>query len=257
MILLHQKFEGASNLKKTPEVSSTVVRAISILNYLSKVSGPQSVSEISENVGFSTTIVHRLLTTFKLEGMVFQDPRSKMYSLGTVFLEYANKIITEVPVAPVIEPWLSQLRNETEETVGFYMPTGQMRICVMEYESQQEIRRSVGIGKRLPIHVGATGRAILAFQSIEMQRRQLESLPLDERERLKELLQETKDNGYAINEEEITSNVAALSAPVFDNQRRVIGALSISGPLFRWNREKMVSHVDALLLASKEITHSI
>ncbi|PIC64419.1 IclR family transcriptional regulator [Sporosarcina sp. P13] len=242
---------------KAPEVSSTVVRAISVINYLNDVSGPQGVSDISKGLGLSTTIVHRLLTTLKIEGMVFQDPRSKLYSLGAIFLDYANKILTEVPISPVIEPWLMSLRNDTGETVGFYMPTGQMRICVMEYESQQEIRRSVGMGNRLPIHVGASGRAILAFQSAELQGRVLATLPLDERKRLEQLLEDTRAQGYAINEEEITSNVAALSAPVFDKKRRVIGALSISGPLFRWNRDTMESHIAELLSATEEITNSL
>ncbi|MEZ7172152.1 IclR family transcriptional regulator [Sporosarcina sp. OR05] len=244
-------------MKKTPEVSATVVRAISVINYLNDVSGPQGVSEISKGLGLSTTIVHRLLTTLKMEGMVFQDPRSKLYSLGTVFLDYANKIMSEMPIAPIIEPWLMSLRHDTGETVGFYMPTGQMRICVLEYESLQEIKRSVGIGKRMPLHVGASGRAILAFQSAELQERLLLTLPKDERSRLQELLEETRILGYATNEEEITPNVAALSAPVFDQQGRVIGSLSISGPLFRWNRKTMESYVSELLNATNEIQHSL
>lgn len=244
-------------MTKTPEVSSTVVRAISIINYLNDISGPQGVSDISKGLGLSTTIVHRLLTTLKLEGMVFQDPRSKLYTLGTIFLDYANKILTEMPIAPVVEPWLMSLRNDTGETVGFYMPTGQMRICVLEYESQQEIRRSVGIGKRLPLHLGASGRAILAFQSSDQQERVLGTLSVQERNDLEHILQEVRNQGYATNEEEISSNVAALSVPVFDKQQRVIGALSVSGPLFRWNRETMEPYIACVIAASKEITDAL
>ncbi|ARF14990.1 IclR family transcriptional regulator [Sporosarcina ureae] len=244
-------------MTKTQEVSSTVVKAISVINYLNEVSGPQGVSDISKGLGLSTTIVHRLLTTLKLEGMVFQDPRSKLYTLGTIFLDYANKILTEMPIAPVVEPWLMSLRNDTGETVGFYMPTGQMRICVLEYESQQEIRRSVGIGKRLPLHLGASGRAILAFQSPEQQERVLGTLSVEERHEMEHNLQEVQNQGYATNEEEISSNVAALSVPVFDKQQSVIGALSVSGPLFRWNRKTMEQHVASVIAASKEITDAL
>ncbi|ARF18123.1 IclR family transcriptional regulator [Sporosarcina ureae] len=244
-------------MTKTQEVSSTVVKAISVINYLNDVSGPQGVSDISKGLGLSTTIVHRLLTTLKLEGMVFQDPRSKLYTLGTIFLDYANKIMTEMPIAPVVEPWLMSLRNDTGETVGFYMPTGQMRICVLEYESQQEIRRSVGIGKRLPLYLGASGKAILAFQSPEQQERVLGTLSVEERSELKGTLQEIRNQGYATNEEEISSNVAALSVPVFDKQHSVIGALSVSGPLFRWNRQTMELHVASVMAASKEITEAL
>lgn len=208
-------------------------------------------------MGLSTTIVHRLLTTLKLEGLVFQDPRTKHYSLGSVFVDYANKILTEMPIAPVVEPWLSDLRRETGETVGFYMPMGQSRICVLEYESQQEIRRSVGIGKRMPIHLGASGRAIMAFQPDELQSRVVDSLPLEEQDWVRSALTETRTNGYAVNEEEITSNVAAISAPVLDRKKRVIGSLSISGPMFRWNRQVMQGHVSSLLKAAEEIGNSL
>lgn len=241
-------------MKTKSEVSATVLRAIKIVNYLNDTAGPQGISDISKALDLSSTIVHRLLTTLKVEGMVFQDPRSKLYSLGPTFLDYANKILTEMPMAPVIEPWLMKLRDITGETVGFYVPSGQVRVCALEYESKQEIRRSVGIGKRLPLHVGASGRAILAFQSNEMQERILLSLPSEEREVVKCKLEKTRQNGYATNEEEITQNVAALSAPVFDQNKRVIGALSISGPMFRWNRDKMEAYIPTLLDATNEIS---
>lgn len=244
-------------MKTKQEVSVTVLRAIKIINYLNEVPGPQGVSEISKHTELSSTIVHRLLTTLKVEGMVFQDPRSKLYSLGAVFLDYANKILTEMPLAPVIEPWLIKMRDTTGETAGFYVPSGQMRVCALEYESQQEIRRSVGVGKRQPLYIGASGRAILAFQSKELQERILLSVQPEEREQIRLLLEETKENGYATNEEEISANVAALSAPIFDQRKRVIGALSVSGPMFRWNRRTMECYIPVLLDATNEISQSL
>lgn len=243
-------------MKTKAEVSATVLRAIKILNHLKETPGPQSISYISKDLELSPTIVHRLLTTLKTEGFVFQDAQSKLYSLGSVFLEYANKIVTELPFATIVEPWLIRLRNTTGETVGFYIPNGHTRLCVMEYESQQEIRRSVGVGKQLPIYVGATGRAILAFQPQETQQRVLKSLPLEERDIVVGKMQATKEQGYAISVEEITANVSALSAPVFDQQHRVVGALSISGPAFRFDDEMVARHIPTLLHATAEISKS-
>ncbi|MFD1780683.1 IclR family transcriptional regulator [Fredinandcohnia salidurans] len=241
-------------MKVKADVSTTVLRAIKILNYLKETPGPQSISYISKELELSSTIVHRLLTTLKMEGFVFQDSQSKLYSLGTVFMDYANKIMTELPYAPIVEPWLIKLRNITEETVGFYIPNGHMRLCVLEYESQQEIRRSVGVGKQHPIYAGATGRAILAFQPEETQQRVIQSLPLEKRQVLAEKIQATRENGYAISMGEISSNVSALSAPVFDHQHRVIGALSISGPAFRFHEEMVTKHIATLVQATKEIS---
>jgi len=238
------------------EYSTTVIRAIQILNLLSEAQGPQTISDISDELGYSNTVVHRLLQTLRSEGLIFQDPKTKLYSLGSAFLTYSNKILADMPIAPVLDPWLLKLRNETRETVGFYVPTGQYRVCTIEHESQEEIRRSVGVGKRLPLYMGASGRAILAFLPKEHQEKVLSNLSAEERNKVLTKLEETARDGFATNEEEISSNVAALSAPVFDHKGRVIGALSISGPIFRWNRDTMKDYIPKLLEATKEISET-
>ncbi|MEC2157707.1 IclR family transcriptional regulator [Virgibacillus halodenitrificans] len=243
-------------MKTKTDVSATVLRAIKVLKHLKEMPGPQSVSYISKDLEMSPTIVHRLLTTLKMEGFVFQDAQSKLYSLGSVFLEYANKIVTELPFAPIVEPWLIQLRNSTGETAGFYTPNGHTRLCLMEYESQQEIRRSVGVGTQLPIYAGATGRALISFQPERNQTQILQSLSEEERDVLQAKLQATRQQGYAVSIEEISSNVSAISAPVFDHQKRVVGAISISGPAFRFNDEKMEEVIPKLLHATDEISKS-
>ena len=240
-------------MTKKPDTSATVFRALKILNHLKEVPGPQSIKKISEDLDISTTIIHRLLTTLKLEGFVFQDSQSKLYSLGSLFIEYANKIVTEFPFAPIIEPWLIELRDKTKETVGFYIPNGYSRLCVMEYESKEEIRRSVGVGTKHLLHEGATGRAILAFQSQKVQEEIFKNLPIDESEILKDKLIEVKKHGYAVSYEEINDNVTAISAPVHDANGRVFGAISISGPDFRFDQSHTDQYINILINATKEI----
>src|SRR5690625_6330437 len=79
----------------------------------------------------------------------------------------------------------------------------------MEYESKEEIRRSVGVGTKHLLHEGATGRAILAFQSQKVQEEIFKNLPIDESEILKDKLIEVKKHGYAVSYEEINDNVTA------------------------------------------------
>lgn len=240
-----------------PDLSSTVLRAIKVLNYLKEAPGPQSLSDISRDTKLSQTAVHRLLNTLKVEGFVYQHPQTKLYSLGIAFIDFAYNFLTDMPIAPFVEPHLSRLRDQSGETVGFYVPIGNERVCVLEFESQQEIRRSVGIGRRHPLYRGASGRALLAHMPKDYQERILSFLPLEEREKVKELLDITRKDGYSINEGEITESVGALSVPVFDQHQKVIGALSVSGPLFRWNKETMLPFVPILKEASKTITSSM
>ncbi|MCP1096119.1 IclR family transcriptional regulator [Peribacillus castrilensis] len=239
------------------KISSTVQRAIKIINYLNETTGPQGIKNISESLNISPPITHRLLTTLKMDGLVFQDADSKKYSLGTVFIDYANKIITDVPFVSIIDPQLIKLRDETQETVGFYMLTNMVRMCVIEHVSNQEISRRAGVGNRIPLQLGSSGRVILAFLSEGLQAQVLNLLPEEERRMLQQQLEIIVNTRYSINEEEITKNVAALSAPVFGAKGKVIGAISISGPVFRWHKESMEQHISLLLKTAEGISKSL
>ncbi|WP_017549862.1 IclR family transcriptional regulator [Salinicoccus carnicancri] len=241
-------------MKAKSDVSATVLRAMKILKHLKEATGPQSISYISKNLDISPTIVHRLLTTLKMEGFVFQDSQTKLYSLGTVFMEYSNRVMTQLPFSALVEAKVLQLRNLTEETVGFYIQKGYKRLCLIEHESQKEIRRSVGVGKEHPIHKGATGRALLAYQPEKVCEEILENLMPEERNLLEEKIKAVKQHGFALSYGEVTDEVSALSAPVFDYQGRLIGALSISGPSFRFSEEMIQSYIPALLTTASEIS---
>ncbi|WP_077212267.1 IclR family transcriptional regulator [Bacillus dakarensis] len=239
------------------KTSSTVQRAIQIINYLNESPGLQGVKEISDNLNISPPITHRLLTTLKMEGLVFQDAESKKYSLGTAFLEYANKFISDLPIASIIDPPLIQLRDATQETLGFYMLTSMYRICVIEHVSKQEISRKAGVGNKIPLHLGSSGRVILAYLNKDLQEQVLKYVSEEERNKLLPKLEEVRDTGYSINEEELTDNVGALSVPVFGAKGKVIAAISVSGPLFRWNKESMQPHIPFLLETARGISEKL
>lgn len=239
------------------QISSTVLRAIKMINYLNEMSSPQGIKDISESLDIAPPVTHRLLATLKMEGLVYQDPDSKKYSLGTAFIHYANKIITDLPIISLINPYLLKLREESQETVGFYLLTGMVRVCVAEEVSKQEISRKAGVGNRIPLHLGSSGRAILANLNRDLQSQILSLLSEEDRKILQSKLDNTTKLGYSINEEELTPNVAALSAPVFGAKGKVIGAISISGPSFRWNKESMSQYIPLLLKTTEDISKSL
>ncbi|ULM99348.1 hypothetical protein L8956_12070 [Peribacillus frigoritolerans] len=67
----------------------------------------------------------------------------------------------------------------------------------------------------IPLQLGSSGRVILAFLSEGLQTQVLNLLPEEERKMLQQQLEIIVNIRYSINEEEITKNVAALSAPVY------------------------------------------
>src|SRR5699024_2180231 len=135
----------------------------------------------------------------------------------------------------------------------FYIPNGYSRLRVMEFESKEEISRTVGVGTNHLIHEGATGRAILTFHAAKVQEEILENLRIGESEKVKDKLSEVEQQGYAVSYEEINDNVTVISAPVYDANGRVFGAISISGPDFRFDHSHTDQYINILINATKEI----
>ena len=64
---------------------------------------------------------------------------------------------------PCVYPSLERLGRASNETVSLYIRMGDQRVCIEEFESGQEIRDSQTVGLTAPLHVGAPGKALLAF----------------------------------------------------------------------------------------------
>jgi DNA-binding IclR family transcriptional regulator len=89
----------------------------------------------------------------------------------------------------------------------------------------------------MPLHAGASGRAILAFlPEAEIESYLQSGLPkvgpntVTDRAELRRLLEQTREKGLARSRQESASGIAAISVPVFLPDGRVAGSLSISGP---------------------------
>jgi DNA-binding IclR family transcriptional regulator len=239
------------------KLSLTVLNAIDVIEVLASADTPVPLAAIVAKVGLSTTATHRLLASLRSRGLAIQDPVSKRYSLGWKMVTYGNRVLSSLPFSGIVMPWLEQLRDLTGETATLHVPDGDHRVCVLECESKSDIRRSVGVGRRVPIHKGASGRAILAFLPDQEQAKILSGLSAPESHAVEPLLAATRDSGYAISHEESTRSVAALAVPVFDSADRVVGALSVSGPSFRWTDKEMLPFVPDLLRAADQIRHEM
>jgi len=245
----------------TSGTASTVDRAIDVLETLRDAAGPLGVRDISRRVGISPASAHRLLSSLRVRGLVAQVPGSRTYTLGWSLLDYANAVLRSVDLPSVAAPIARSLRDRTGETVTVQVPVGCDRVCVFEQEGTHEVRRRVGVGRRVPLHAGASGRAILAFMSEPETDRVLASAGSialtsgteTDLARLRQLLASTRAEGVAFSAGESVDGVGSMAAPVFGAGGSVVGSIAVSGPVSRWTAEAMQVHVPDLLDAAREI----
>jgi IclR family transcriptional regulator, acetate operon repressor len=242
----------------------TVERAVAMLDVMRDSGVPLGVRELSRRLDVSPTAVHRLLTSLRAGGLVEQDPTTRGYSLGWGILRYADSVLRRTHLADRGAPIARRLRDLSRETVTLYVPVGDERVCVYEAESPHDVRRHVGLGTRVPLAAGSSGRAILAFlPQSEIDRvlavpiiRFTKATILDPG-RLLELLEETRRTGISLSQEETVPDVVSIAAPIFELGGRVTGSLAISGPSGRWRPETALGYAQPLRVACIQLSESL
>lgn len=240
--------------------SQTVDRALSILELFTLERPQWTLTEIATVMGLTVSTVHRLLKSLLAHELVVIDPVGKRYSLGPGVMRMARLLFERDDIHQVYDAaarHMSQLRSSTGETIGLHRILGQYRACVAELVSFQTVRTQTSVGGLQPLHAGAASKSLIAWLTPAERDRLLPREGFEgltsktprTREALEVELELVRRQGYAISEGESVAGAAALSAPIFDSRNNVVASLNVTGPIERWNRTTMATHVTELLEA--------
>lgn len=216
-------------------------RAVAILSCFDSRRPELGISDIARMTGLSTSTTHRLLVAMQTNRLVRQT-RGRRYGLGPMLVQLARSGALPATLRDAAVPFMTTLRDEVDETVGLHelLPTGE-RVIVEQVESRQELRRTyTDIGVPLPLPLGAPGKAILSVLAPERQDWWLsQAIPavtaqtIADPAVLRRHLVQARARGYAGSDNERTSGIRAVAAPLFDHTGQAIGSLGLSVPRIR------------------------
>ena len=205
-----------------------VERAAQILSVLSG-GGQMGLSEISREVVRGKSTTHRLLASLIHAGLVRTDARSRQYALGYGLLQLTADWLNGLEIRTAALPHLRDLRQKTGETVSLNVRDADKRVAVERLDTSREIRYVIDLGRPLPLHIGAGGKAILAFLPETEIRERLALTDLSPRktQRLIKELKEIREIGWAVTRGERLPGACAVSAPVFEHEGAAVASVSI------------------------------
>jgi DNA-binding IclR family transcriptional regulator len=163
------------------------------------------------------------------------------YRLGPALLQLGQRYQASFRLEEYVTPILKRLSEATGESASFYVPEGDRRICLFRVNStQHRVLHYVTPGAALPIHTGASGRVLMAYQQPDN--------PEYETVR-RELLVSSLANRK--------SDTAALACPVFAAGASLAGALSLAGPRTRFTEATAPTMRRLLLEAAAELSEAL
>jgi IclR family transcriptional regulator, acetate operon repressor len=225
--------------------AQAVERALVVLRCVEADDSGVGITELAQRTGLTTSTAHRLARTLTEAGLLHQDPRTERYQLGPTLVVLGEKAARRLGYQHAL-PLLEELAAETGESINLGIRTGNEVHIVLDVVSRQPLRFNQEPGSRVPMHVSAMGKCLLAFGGdIDEQIACLGDLvqathrTITDRDQLRADLELVRERGWALNDEERNPGVRAIAAPVPRSGGGALGAVAIQGPTVRITDDRL------------------
>lgn len=212
---------------------------LDLLEFFAMHQKPASLAEISKHFGWPRSSTFNLLGTLTNRGFLY-EPRAKQgYYPAPVWATLIHQIERAQPVPPGIRTVLDKLVAATGETAVLAAASGAFALFIETVESPNSVRYAAPIGKRVPLHVTATGRALLSQMAPEERASVLRKAEFERytastlmnAETVEAEITASRERGWFLGNAEYTQDLGGVAMPFALGERQF--ALLVAGPTFR------------------------
>ncbi|ALS21235.1 MULTISPECIES: IclR family transcriptional regulator [Paenibacillus] len=243
-------------------IIQSVERALRILDLFDEYHKELKITEISSRMDLHKSTVHSLLKTLQEYHYIEQNPDNGKYRLGMKLLERSSRLVQSLDIRQAANPFLQKLSKTTGQTAHLVILDGKEGVYIDKVEGDKAVIRYSRIGRRIPLHCSAVGKALIAFKSPEQIRSILKGYEYQKHtektirteEAFLQELERVRKRGYATDDQENEPGVFCIAAAVRDHSGEVIAAISVSMLKARVTDEDKEEYVKLLLQTVEELS---
>ncbi|HTQ88520.1 MAG TPA: IclR family transcriptional regulator [Streptosporangiaceae bacterium] len=220
-------------------VVPAAAQALAVLQYLGAQAQPTAAAAISRDLDLPRSTTYHLLDTLVQAGFVAHLPEERRYALGVAAYELASGYSRQTSLQRLARMPLAVLVDSVGQNAHLAIMHGRDVIYVIEERAIGRPPLITDVGVRLPAQLTASGRAMLA-QMPQAQVRALYSEPdsfvlrndLGPRSytALRHLLVDTRRQGFASEDGEVTPDFASVAVAVTDRTGYPVAAVAVTFP---------------------------
>jgi DNA-binding IclR family transcriptional regulator len=217
-------------------------RTLQVLRYLAGQADPVPLERIMRACGLPRSTAYHLVNAMIEEGFVVHLADERRYGLGLAAFEVGSGYTRQAPLQRIARRPLTSLVDRTGHSAHLAVLHGRDVLYVLEERAPGRPPLVTDVGVRLPAHLTASGRAILAAlpaaqvralypdRSAFVQRTGLGPQSLTA---LRAVLAEVRRRGHAREDGEVTPGLASVAAPVLDHNGHPIAGVAVTYPAGR------------------------
>lgn len=245
-------------------IIKSALTVLTVLQAFSRLPDEAGLAEVAAEVGMPKMKTFRSLNTLVLSGFLSQNPVNRKYRLHYSVLELARKLLDQQGIRAVAHDALQQLASELGEdiTVAVLDQNHEQIVFVDRLRGGARISFFCDVGKRLPLHVGAAGKSILAYLPAEEFEAYLDGFTparispytITEAAELRRQRDLIRKVGYAVSDQEVDEGVAAVGACILDAGGYPAAGIAVASLAVKMNNEKIARLGNILRKTAAEIS---
>lgn len=242
----------------------SVDRAIAVLEILAR-EGSAGVSEIAVEIGVHKSTAFRLLAALEERDLVEQNTERGKYQLAFGILRLASGIPARIDMVRQAQPIVDDLAHELDETINLAVLREQYVVNVQQALGSAAVASHNWVGQLTPVHATSSGKVLLSHMTARQRDELLDRVGLPaytpytvtSKEILVAELEEIRERDYAATYEELELGLNASATSVRDHTGTVVGALSIAGPAFRFDKARIEAVEADIKAAAAQISRRL
>ena len=242
----------------------SIGRAFAILEEVARNRDGIGLADLSKRVGLHNSTTFHLVRTMVSLGYIRQIKDTKRYRIGRPLFALAASALDEMEMVSMATPVLDDLARETGESSHFAARMGDAVVVMARTSGPSAFQLAERVGVVRPAYCTALGKIILAALRSDQLERYLERIELKsltpstitEPARLRKEIDEVRKAGIAFDDGEFDGEVRCAAMAVRDFSGQVVGAIGISGPVWRLSIQALQSRSRHLEAAAARLSQA-
>ncbi|WP_232540280.1 IclR family transcriptional regulator [Azohydromonas aeria] len=256
---------AAAAVPAQPALVPAVARALTLLERIAQARTPLTLARLAADLGYPKSSVHGLCNTLLSFGYLRRQADGA-FLIGARVMGLAEAFVSGTQVTDEFNAlWQTAHGGAHDETIILSVLNGADVVYVAARPGRRPLGLAFNVGMRLPAHLAATGKAMLAYQPAGRLEQIFKSEPLARmsgkgpltRAALKRELRATRERGYSIDDEGVREGVYCMGAPVFDATGQAVAGVGVCINKSMLGTDGGARHLQVVLGTARELTQRL
>ncbi|KRA24468.1 hypothetical protein ASD65_08565 [Microbacterium sp. Root61] len=252
----------AAENPSSANVLSSATRVLEAMTFICLQTQPVSLAALAAHLECSEVSAYRAAQTLIASGFIRAATGGRSgYLPSWKLVELAAPMLARNELRSFAQPVLRSLADKYDESITLAIPAGSKALFVDRISVNRSIEFYCDIGRRLPLHIGAASRAILAHypaqlfeQYIAGDLTSMTAATTTSPDLLREDRVSIRAQGYSVSREDVEIGITGVAAPILNRNGEILGAAAIANVSARWDEDDIRERGEAMIRVCAEIS---